>query len=230
MMVDRDEVGWDAWREAGSEWTVVLTFPAGGRQRQATWGFDPSTNAIHPRDDEARWFSEDDTSAAAEVVVREVPVYDVEAEGGVGAEPGPERTDGASDPLDLVTAMRQRTNARSRRGSRRRPAEDASLPLEQVAPEAIAPEQVSNGLLEELAEPHAEAEFSLLDPLVDPPTAEPNVQPEGVVDHANVTDSASEVSTGELEMEPPARSNRRPARVPVPSWEDVVLGTRPSAD
>ena len=82
--VDTAEVSWDAFRPAGSEWTVVLTFPAGGRQRQATWGFDPSTHAIHPRDDEARWFSEDDPSAAE--VVREVPVYDVEAEGGVGAD------------------------------------------------------------------------------------------------------------------------------------------------
>ncbi len=28
--VDVNEVSWDAWRQAGSEWTVVLTFPAGG--------------------------------------------------------------------------------------------------------------------------------------------------------------------------------------------------------
>src|SRR6187455_2170448 len=31
---------WDSWRAEDGPWTVVLTFAAGGRQRQASWSFD----------------------------------------------------------------------------------------------------------------------------------------------------------------------------------------------
>lgn len=140
---------WDARRVDRGTWTVLLYFNAGGRQRQAAWDFDPLTSTITATDDEARWLSEDDADAMAgplpaphlEQPVRPSRVYDVEAEGGVGA-PRRRRSDEA---VDLMTAMRERS---SHRGRRRRPKsrdtlgpapepEDA-LPLEQVglSPEA----------------------------------------------------------------------------------------------
>ena len=206
--VDVNEVSWDAWRQAGSEWTVVLTFPAGGRQRQATWGFDPSTHAIHARDDEARWFSEDDPSAAE--VVREVPVYDVEAEGGVGTDSRAERPPETSDPLDLVTAMQQRSSARSRRGARRRPAEDVALPLEAgSSPNGVDPLPAVDVGPDDVGSSDTPGET----PVSDPPLAP----------------GAEEPATA-VEAEPPAPPGRRPARVPVPSWDEIILGAKPSTD
>lgn len=240
--VDVAEVSWDAFRPAGSEWTVVLTFPAGGRQRQATWGFDPSTHAIHPRDDEARWFSEDDPAAAE--VVREVPVYDVEAEGGVGADSRAQRPTEPSDPLDLVTTMRQRSSARSRRGARRRPAEDVALPLEAgsspngvdgavqvVAPEAPEPTEAGTP-----GDPSDEPTDALPAPMthVDAEAvADPAVEAGGDPALDEQLDIDPQVGDGPdlvVSMDPAPRPGRKPPRVPVPSWEDVVLGTKPSAD
>ncbi len=90
--VDPASAEWDSARSEGGDWTVVLTFPAGGRERQARWAFDLQSRMVSAVDDEARWLSEDDTAAAASPLpaphlvstpVRATTVYDVEAEGGV---------------------------------------------------------------------------------------------------------------------------------------------------
>ena len=93
--------------------------------RDSTWAFDVASRSLHAKDDEARWLSEDEPAATP--VPREAPVYDVEADGGLDAAGRRSRAD---DPVDLVTAMRERSAARSRRGSRRRGLEPvAALPL-----------------------------------------------------------------------------------------------------
>lgn len=123
--VEADSIEWDAWRREGPEWTVAVNFSAGGRVRQGTWAFDVASRSLHAKDDEARWLSEDEPAATP--VPREAPVYDVEADGGLDAAGRRSRAD---DPVDLVTAMRERSAARSRRGSRRRGLEPvAALPL-----------------------------------------------------------------------------------------------------
>lgn len=118
--VEADAAAWDAWRVGGERWTVGVTFPAGGRQRQATWTFDPADRALHPADDEARWLSEDDVTPQVEPV-GEPGVYDVEAEGGLesaagdAAAPEPGDRPAPSPAVDLVTDLRARTTVRGRR-------------------------------------------------------------------------------------------------------------------
>lgn len=126
--VEVTESGWDSWRTEGGPWTVVLTFAAGGRQRQASWTFDLADRTVSAVDDEARWLSEEVQEAKGPIPApklrpepgRSTKVYDVEAEGGLrpssldqerDEQPG-ERAD---DPLDLMTAMRKRSTARGRR-------------------------------------------------------------------------------------------------------------------
>ncbi|TWP36942.1 septation protein SepH [Leekyejoonella antrihumi] len=156
--VETEQVEWDSWKGESGRWTVVCRFPAGGRQRQATWLFDPTDRTLSATDDEARWLGEDEQTPGPVPVAagrrrREAPVYDVEAEGGlddaaedgpvtvrravrgssaptqvpgpVESEPAPRGTaddddPGADDPLDLVSAMRERAGRRrrSRRSSR----------------------------------------------------------------------------------------------------------------
>ncbi|MFC8503320.1 septation protein SepH [Pedococcus sp. NPDC057267] len=163
--VDPALAEWDSARNDGGEWTVVLTFPAGGRERQARWAFDVQARTVTAVDDEARWLSEEEAATPASPLpaphlvstpVRATTVYDVEAEGGVAsprrqaAPPVPE------EPLDLMSAMRERAAHRGRPRRRRSspaatpvdeaPREDA-LPLEDFAydPDTMPPPPAAKG-------------------------------------------------------------------------------------
>lgn len=52
-----DDVDWDSWRSEDGQWTVEVTFPAGGRRRTASWHFSRSAMTVAPVDDESRWLS-----------------------------------------------------------------------------------------------------------------------------------------------------------------------------
>jgi hypothetical protein len=117
----------------------VLTFPAGGRQRQASWTYHSTDRTVTAVDDEARWLSEDEQPGLpgpipaphlASVPVRSTTVYDVEAEGGVHAAGRP--TERTAEPLDLMTAMRERSAARARR--RPGPRRDTPPPAPTTSP------------------------------------------------------------------------------------------------
>ena len=118
--VEVTETNWDSWRAEGGPWTVVLTFAAGGRQRQASWSFDLADRTVSAVDDEARWLSEEVQTAKGPIPApphrpspgRDTTVYDVEAEGGLRPVT---REDHQEDPLDLMSAMRKRSSARGRR-------------------------------------------------------------------------------------------------------------------
>jgi hypothetical protein len=140
--VDPEGSAWDSWREVEeTHWTVVLTFAAGGRQRQASWTYDPVLRTVEALDDEARWLSADEPAEMGPlptVAPRVSSVYDVEAEGGVAAtprRPGTARPSPEEEPLDLMTAMRQRTTVGRRSGRRRSAsAEPARRPVAPALP------------------------------------------------------------------------------------------------
>lgn len=180
--LDPAAVAWDSHRADRSSWVVVLRFVAGGREREAAWDFDPLARTVVARDDEARWLSEDeDTQSTGPIPAphlnlpatssrpaarpaartaesrartastppsRPSAVYDVDAEGGLGSVA--ERK--AADTLDLMEAMRERSQ---QRGRRRRP-RATDVPALEHAPEEALP-------LEELAQ----------EPVGDPPAAHP---------------------------------------------------------
>ncbi|EAP98858.1 putative DNA-binding protein [Janibacter sp. HTCC2649] len=149
-------VRWDSARLDDGQWTVTALFPAGGRERTASWRFDPRLRSLVPGNDEARWLSEQ-TSADSAIPTPHVAtnsnrasaVFDVEAEGGVDAEKPARRNAKSREPIDLMAAMREQST-RSRKGRRRpspshTPVEDSprddALPLEDlVVDTADAPE------------------------------------------------------------------------------------------
>ena len=51
---DPESVSWDAWRKDDGSWAVVASIPVGGRDRLATWIFDPRSRSIHADDAEAQ--------------------------------------------------------------------------------------------------------------------------------------------------------------------------------
>ncbi len=138
--LDPETAVWDSFRSPTGRWSVLVLFVAGGRQRQAVWGFDPLARTVSATDDEARWLSEDDDVQAPgpipaphlQAPTRPSQVYDVEAEGGVAARPQRRR----AEPVDLMAAMRERSSAR---GRRRRGSKASDAPGLDAAPEEALP-------------------------------------------------------------------------------------------
>lgn len=97
------ETRWDAARTgAQGPWTVVVSFPAGGRERQAAWHYDVQDRSIEALDDEARWLSEDEQALP----------------GGLAGHPLLGTSHAEDETADLMATMRERRQAR---GRRRRP-------------------------------------------------------------------------------------------------------------
>jgi len=141
--VDEEAQNWDAWRGDDGVWVVSLTFSAGGRERQARWSYDAQLRHVTPRDDEARWLTEDDVEEPAQRHRRLTPVgtgrreadlsgsgsgsgsgsdgplrdrvYDVEADGGVRPVGEPRPAVARSDAtVDLLDSLRERRGRRQR--------------------------------------------------------------------------------------------------------------------
>jgi hypothetical protein len=240
--VEVTNASWDSWRIEGGPWTVVLTFAAGGRQRQASWVFDLADRTVSAVDDEARWLSEEVPQAKGPIPAprprpvsgAETTVYDLEAEGGLRAPDSRERQE---DPLDLMTAMRKRSTARGRRRPGTR-----SGSSESFKPTSSAPEAEKQPL---------EQALPLGDLLPDPEALPPAAEPEQA---APVNDLADEVfATGNTspqsgrESDGPAQTpagpqprsrSKRPARETarktgrpsVPAWDEIMFGSRPGVD
>jgi hypothetical protein len=52
--VEHDTVQWDSWRRDDGRWEIVLAFHVGTRAATARWSFDPPRRVVIPDDDEAR--------------------------------------------------------------------------------------------------------------------------------------------------------------------------------
>ena len=121
--VDPDNTSWDATRPAGGPWTVVVNFVAGQRQRAAAWRFEPADRTVEALDDEARWLSEDEQALPGSAAGRQL----------LG-------THGASEEVDLVTSMRERSRTRSRRKKPAAPREaQGAAPAVQQTPDDVLP-------------------------------------------------------------------------------------------
>ena len=153
--IDADSAQWDSRRTDKGAWTVLLLFNAGGRQREAAWSFDPLARTVSAVDDEARWLSEDEDQQAPGPIpaphlaasTRPSRVYDVEAEGGVGAS-ATRRREG--ETVDLMAAMRERS---AQRGRRRRPKSTEVPGLDEAPEEALPLEEVARDPRDELPPP-----------------------------------------------------------------------------
>jgi len=272
--VERDAVDWDSARDEEGTWQLSMTFSAGGRQRTATWRYEPLGGSVTATNDEARWLSEDATPGAIPtphraVLEGDLDVYDIDADGGLERAPRePTRpARGPHDPIDLMAAMREQ----SARGRKRRrsspthtPGADAlrgdALPLEDLhldptfvpppPPPVAVPadgdgpgvgahdEMTAHGELAAEAEEFivhdlpvddadaapAEAEHPMDDP-------EPTDDPASNADPASIASATPENTASERSgaKRPPMRPTpSRKGRPSVPSWDDIVFGTKGS--
>jgi Protein of unknown function (DUF3071) len=140
--VSRDHAEWDSSRDAQGTWQLSMTFAAGGRQRTATWRYEPLGGSVAATNDEARWLSEEAAPGATIPTPHraqptgDLDVYDIDADGGV------ERAERSShEPIDLMAAMRQHST-RGRR-SRRRPSPAQTPGEDQPRPDALPLEELA---------------------------------------------------------------------------------------
>ena len=248
--VEATDVSWDSWRTEGGPWTVVLTFAAGGRQRQASWSFNLADRTVSAVDDEARWLSEEVQETKGPIPApkqrpssaRDTAVYDVEAEGGLR----PARDEQQDDPLDLMSAMRKRSTARGRRKPGVRSASTGSAKSATSLPNAEAGSREPALPLDDLED----------DPETMPSPTEPRGAPVDLADDDFASDdsSARETSTDIADPaaysakeqpteesarrgQPKARPKRlageaarKTGRPSVPAWDEIMFGSRPGVD
>ncbi|MEV4616303.1 septation protein SepH [Kitasatospora sp. NPDC049258] len=51
---EKDAERWDSWRRDDGTWEVILAYRADGEARTASWTYDPPRRLVQPNDDEAR--------------------------------------------------------------------------------------------------------------------------------------------------------------------------------
>ncbi|WP_405011300.1 septation protein SepH [Kitasatospora sp. NBC_01539] len=51
---EKDTEQWDSWRRDDGTWEIVLVYRADGEHRRACWTYDPPRRLVQPTDDEAR--------------------------------------------------------------------------------------------------------------------------------------------------------------------------------
>ena len=162
---------------------------------------------------------------------RATTVYDVEAEGGVTASSPPGRPGVKNEPVDLMTAMRERTTVRGRRSGGRRKATptdlpgggppDDALPLEDFSydpvteepppPAHVHPDDDPQVAAAEAAKPEVES--------VDTPSPSEAV-PVGAAPTDEVTAGGTPADSEK------SAAARRGSRASVPSWDDIMFGAR----
>ncbi len=237
--VERDAVEWDSARDDDGVWQLSLTFAAGGRQRTATWLYEPLGGSVSATNDEARWLSEDTTSGLIPAPHRaptpgDLDVYDVDADGGI------EHTARAREPhepIDLMAAMREHSS-RGRRSRRRAspthtPGDDDAradaLPIEDLAldPAELGPPPSSRA--RKPAREHLDRPSRSRAVVGGWPEDDEPPRPEtDRADPASPAGEPAEAGDGEAGHDARHASPSRRGRPSVPSWDDIVFGTKGS--
>ena len=150
--VDRDEVEWDSARDEEGVWPLTLTFPAGGRERTATWRYEPLGGSVTATDDEARWLSEEAAAGRHPDAAPAAPAATSTSTTSTPTEGwGAVHQRDPHEPIDLMAAMREHSTrgrrsaaarrrrappARTARAPTRCPIEDLALDVARPAPPA----------------------------------------------------------------------------------------------
>lgn len=247
--IDVAALSWDAWRREDNRWTLRLTYPLRGRERAALWVYDPQRRVVLPQDGDAHAFvdgtdPEQDTTAPtpspAELPrVRRLTSVPREVDAGA-AEPdheAPEHEEPeheAPDHADAVPAdagqgepatvgrvhpsmadaapVQHEDAARTARSQGPQPPPGAvPLPLEDLEgiADPVRPDQAAAP-----AVPPAPAL---------PPGDEADARDD---DDAGRAAAARDESTAPRHAAAAPRRPRAGRRASVPSWDDIVFGTR----
>ncbi|MEV6589104.1 septation protein SepH [Streptomyces acidicola] len=204
---DKDTVQWDSWRRDDGTWEVLLVYGVAGEPHSASWTYDPPRRLVQAVDDEARsLIGESDDLGAAEPSFPFVPriarlprdrPLDRPMERPVLPSQASEPAEESTDERDSLTSILEAVP--SYRGDLvvpERPAETQEEPVSE--PEA-----------EEPPAPAASAGSAYADVLM----------PRSVASHR-------ERLVGATDRQAEADGVRPGRRAAVPSWDEIVFGTR----
>jgi hypothetical protein len=224
--VDRDDIEWDSSRDDDGVWQLSLTFAAGGRQRTATWRYEPLSGSVTATNDEARWLSEEAAVGAIPTPHRaasggDSDVYDIDADGGVDHAV---HHRALHEPIDLMAAMREHSS-RGRR--RRRPSPSGTPGDDRPRADALPIEDLAGDVSQAPPPPAARGRNPVSAHLEEPTDADELVGGWPEPEHEHEHDTTAEAPTDDGPDDAPTRpAPTRKGRPSVPSWDDIVFGTR----
>ncbi|MGR4847387.1 septation protein SepH [Streptomyces sp. LARHCF252] len=212
--VDKDTVQWDSWRRDDGTWEVLLVYRVASEPHSASWTYDPPRRLVQAVDDEARMLiGESDDLAAPEPSFPFVPrIARLPRDRPLDRPADRERPSlpaQASEPLEESTATGERDSLTSLleavpsfRGDLVVPERPAPEP-EEEEPLVVEPEE------EEPPAPAASAGSAYADVLM----------PRSVGSHRDRL-------VGSTDRQAEADGVRPGRRAAVPSWDEIVFGTR----
>ncbi|GAA3767294.1 septation protein SepH [Streptomyces phyllanthi] len=204
---EKDTVQWDSWRRDDGTWEVLLVYRVAGEPHSASWTYDPPRRLVQAVDDEARsLIGESDDLGAAEPSFPFVPriarlprdrPLDRQAERPVLPPSPSDDTEESADERDSLTSILEAVP--SYRG------------------DLVVPERVTEVQEEPAPEPEAEEPPA---PAASAGSAYADVlMPRAVASHR-------ERLVGATDRQAEADGVRPGRRAAVPSWDEIVFGTR----
>ncbi|MDC0772045.1 septation protein SepH [Streptomyces sp. HD] len=207
---DKDSVQWDSWRRDDGTWEVLLVYLVAGEPHSASWTYDPPRRLVQAVDDEARsLIGESDDLAAPEPSFPFVPrIARLPRERSMDRAletarpslpaPAPEPVEETAEERDSLTSLLEAVP--SFRG-------DLVVPERPSEPEAEEPP--AEPAAEEPPAPAASAGSAYADVLM----------PRSVGSHRDRL-------IGATDRQAEADGVRPGRRAAVPSWDEIVFGTR----
>ena len=208
--IDLAVLGWDAWRREDGRWVVRLVYPHHGRVRGALWLYDPERRVVFPQDAQARALVDGAEPAAADPtpapVRRLASVPREQDQAGAQEHRGAGATDGfvlAPTPQDVQLPLEAEAGT--------------DVPSQANGAQLGAPQPTATDVGENGADAGTEGVTST----------------QGVTSThraATGTDGADAAVAGRQSprhaADPTGKPGRAPRRAAVPSWDDIVFGTR----
>ncbi|MFG3246214.1 septation protein SepH [Streptomyces sp. NPDC048187] len=215
---DKDTVQWDSWRRDDGTWEVLLVYLVAGEPHSASWTYDPPRRLVQAVDAEARaLIGESDDLAAPEPSFPFVPriarlprdrpldrTLDREQRERPSLPPPP--SEPADDTVVTASAERERDSLTSLLEAV--PSFRGDLVVPERAPDPVE-EPVEETEVEEPPAPAASAGSAYADVLM----------PRSVASHRDRL-------TGSTDRQAEADGVRPGRRAAVPSWDEIVFGTR----
>lgn len=207
--VDPETADWDAYRREDGSWWLTLTWMSGKTPLRAQWSFDLAGRTLTPADDQAAELQAEQPRRRQIAAVPFVPDSDED-----------DQPEAAEEEPPVVPVRRQQPQRRDPVPPRReRPRSEpygwaAPIAEPAVAERTAAPPQV---------EPEPEPE-----PVPEPPAAvrtEPELAPEPPAAVRAEPQPVPEKPARD-EPKPAARQPKSGRKPKVPSWDDIVFGTR----
>jgi hypothetical protein len=204
---EKDTVQWDSWRRDDGTWEVLLVYRVAGEPHSASWTYDPPRRLVQAVDEEARsLIGESDDLGASEPSFPFVPrIARLPRDRPLDRE-RPSLPAQPSEPAEEITAAAER---------------DSLTSLLEAVPsfrgDLVVPERAADPEAEEQPEPEVEEPPA---PAASAGSAYADVlMPRSVGSHRDRL-------IGSTDRQAEADGVRPGRRAAVPSWDEIVFGTR----